>query len=212
MMNVNKLGNLIGKNIGNFNYKKSQSLNKTFSPIKLYKFYNLYSSERHETFRFINPIIYSLDSIFNNCRYRYIGDESGNLLAGYVYKFRKNLRDEKSLFIDALARNKNLKSDKLTRNLMIQIYDDIKKLAIKNDAKEITLYVFARDTKLRKNYESLGFILDEKSEIPRAYVMRARVDKFLNNAYYKFRKYKALLNISSIFDDPALKSKLNNKI
>ena len=212
MMNVNKLGNLIGNNLGEFNYKKSQALNKTFSPVKLYKFYNLYSSERHETFRFINPIIYSLDSIFNNCRYRYIRDETGNLLAGYVYKFRKNLKDEKSLFIDALARNKKLRSDKLTRNLMIEIYDDIKNLAIKNDAKEITLFVFARDTKLRKNYESLGFILDEKSEIPRAYVMRARVDKFLNNAYYKFRKYKALLNISSIFDDPALKSKLNNKI
>ena len=95
---------------------------------------------------------------------------------------------------------------------MIDIYDDMKKLAIKNNAKEITLFVFARDTKLRKNYESLGFVLDEKSEIPRAYVMRARVDKFLNNVYYKFRKYKALLNISSIFDDPAFKSKLNNKI
>lgn len=178
--------------------QKNFAVKQNYSPLTLYNFFRLYSNTRHERWRLINPLSYMIDCISRFYKLRVVKDENGKILAGYTYKFRKNRLDEKSMFIDALARNKSQKNNSKTKNLMPQIYDDIKKMALKHKAEEITLFVKANDRKVRKNYEKLGFKIDETCDIERAYVMRTRVKNFLETAYFKARKLKSSLGIDHL--------------
>ncbi len=143
---------------------------------EIYRMMKLYSIERGDRFPTYEAIMNSLNSILSNCKIRFIKNEAGKILAAYTYRLRKNKLEEKSLFIDALVRNRQNAESK---TLMPKIYQDIKKLAEKKQAKELTLYSVSKDKALRANYEKLGFKKDEKVWITGGYIMRVRTTDFL---------------------------------
>lgn len=155
---------------------KPFQIKSTRNPLNLYKMMKMYSCERKEIFPWIQAISNSLDTIFKNCKMRIIKDEKGNILASYTYKIRTNRRDKKSMFIDAFVRNrKNPESKELTKEL----YKDMKNIAIKKNAEELTLYSCVEDYALRRKYESLGFKNDDRVFIEDAFLMRAKTDEFM---------------------------------
>lgn len=163
------------------NYKpiifKSQ-IKSTKNPINLYKMMRMYSKERHEKLPYLKAIFNCIDSMVHNCKMRIIKDNSGEILASYTYCFKKNRLGEKSMFIDALVRNRKKQDSK---NIINKIYQDMKKIAINKNAKELSLYSKANESALRKNYEKLGFQKDEKEYIEGAYLMRVNTNNFINN-------------------------------
>lgn len=178
-------------------YKMKSSL----SPVKLFKFFEIYGRGRDENLLYLRTLQDSFSAMSRGCGLRIIEDENGNLLAGYTYKMRKNKLDEKSMYIDGLARNLSEDKKEITKNLMTGVYEDIKKTAQKKKAKEVTLFVYAGENGLKKNYESLGFKEDAKCNIQKVYLMRVRVQDFLDNLYFKCRKYKETAGINSLLSN-----------
>lgn len=155
---------------------KVYQLKSTRNPIDLYKMMKMYSKQRKELFPLFRAVVNSLDSMFNNCSMRVIKDDIGNLLAAYTYRFRKNRLEQKSLYIDALVRNfDNLDS----KNLIDDVYTDMKNIAHNRNAQELTLFSKADERALRGKYEKLGFIKDEKSNVFGGYIMRVKTEEFL---------------------------------
>ena len=126
---------------------------------------------------------------------RIINDSNNEIIAGYAYKLRKNSKGEKSIYIDGIARKI---SDNNSKKVMTDMYEDIKSTAKKHNAQEITLFSYATDRNLRHNYRRLGFKIDEKCIVEKLYLMRVRTKNFLNNTYFKLRKYKEALGVDSI--------------
>lgn len=198
----------ININTNNLKYALNTSANKnhaalkpmrtTFSLNKLYDFFDIYSRSRKEVFPKLKTIIYSVDTVFTNTHLRVLENKDGNIIAGYTYKYRKNKLEEKSLYIDGLARNTD---NPISKTIMTQVYNDIKNLAIRKKIKEITLFVHAGERRLRDNYHNLGFETDHKCRIEKAYLLRVRVEKFLNNEYFKTRKYKEALGLNNIIQN-----------
>ena len=175
-------------------YKMKSSL----SLKKLYRFFEMYGRGRNEKALHLRTVQNSVSAVTRGCGLRIIEDEKGNILAGYTYKIRKNKLEEKSMYIDGLARNLSDDKKDITKDLMTQVYEDIKKTALKKKAKEVTLFVYAGENGLKKNYQRLGFYEDAKCNINKVYLMRVRLQDFLNNLYFKCRKYKEALNIKSM--------------
>lgn len=173
-----------------YKYKITSSKN----PADYFKMMKMYSIERKNKHPNLFAIFNGLDSFLSGCGLRTIKDESGNLLAAYTYKFRKNKLEQKSMFIDALARERS----KNTKPLMHRIYSDMKNLAQKKKAEELTCYSVALDRGLRAKYEKLGFKIDSKVDIPKGYIMRSPITRFLNSKWFKTEQYKNLLGIDSI--------------
>ena len=159
------------------NYTASSvKIKNTRNPIELYRMMKIYSKERKENLPIIRAILNSLDTILSNGKMRLVKDNTGKILAAYTYNLRRNRRDEKSMHIDALVRNrKNPKS----KEIMPDIYEDMKQIANNQKAKELTLFNYLKDKKLRANYSKLGFKIDESVKIPQAFVMRVRINEFL---------------------------------
>lgn len=162
--------------------KVSSQIKSTKNPIMLYRMMKLYSKERHEKFPNLEAVVNSIDSMSRMCGMRVLKDKFGNLLAAYTYKIRTNRMSQKSMFIDVLVRNRKNPESK---NIMNNIYQDIKDLAIKKEAKEITLFSIAKDRALRSRYEKLGFQKDESVDIDRGYIMRVKVQEFFKNTMGK---------------------------
>lgn len=162
---------------------------------KLCNFFDIYETGRESSY----PILFMLDdavsAFFRKCKVRYFENDKGKMLAGYSYKLRKNRFGEKSMYIDGLARDL---IDNTSKKIMPKVYEDIKKTAIKEEAKEITLFSYASDKYLRHNYEKLGFKTDERCIVEKLYLMRVRVEDFINNKYYQIRKYKEAVGLDSI--------------
>lgn len=169
---------------------------------KMCKFFDIYETGREASC----PILYLFDdavsAFFRKCKVRYFENDKGKMLAGYSYKMRKNHLGEKSMYIDGLARDL---TDNTSKKIMPKVYEDIKKTAVEKEAKEITLFTYASDKYLRQNYEKLGFKVDEKCNAEKLYLMRVSTEKFINNIYFKVRKYKEALGLDSI-----LKTKKNH--
>lgn len=159
-----------------YNVKAAQ-IKSSANPVQLFKMMKMYSKERNEHFPNIQAVLNSLNSILTNCRMRIVKDKSGNLLVAYTYKLRKNRLDEKSMYIDALVRNR---SNEQSKTLMKEVYKDMKNIALNKHAEELTLYSVAKESALRSNYEKLGFKKDETVWIKGGYIMRVRINNFLN--------------------------------
>ena len=163
----------------NINYKgASVRIKNTRNPVELYRMMKMYSTERKESYPIIRAIINSLDIMLANYKMRLAKDNSGKILAAYTYNMRKNRFNEKSMHIDALVRNRKNPESK---EIMPEIYNDMKKIANNKNAKELTLFNYATDKGLRANYSKLGFKIDESVYILKAYVMRVKTKDFLNN-------------------------------
>lgn len=147
------------------------------NPVELYKMMKLYSFERKEKYPVLEALLNSLNSILTNCKMRLIKDKTGNLLAAYTFKLRKNRLGKESVYIDALVRNR---TEKKSKSLMPYIYQDMKNIALENKAKELTLYSPTSDKALQKNYEKLGFKKDERTWITGGYIMRVNINDFLS--------------------------------
>ncbi len=164
------------------------------NPADYFKVMKMYSVERKEKFPNISAFIYSLDSILSGCGLRAVKDECGNLLTAYTYRLRKNKLEQKSMYIDALARDRS----KNTKPIMHQIYSDMKSIAIKKNAEELTCLSAAKDKALRAKYEKLGFKIDPKVDILKGYIMRSPVKNFLNSKWFQNEQYKGFFEIDSI--------------
>ena len=154
----------------------NRQLKSTRNPIALYKMMKMYSQERKEIFPYIRAILNSIDTILNNCKMRLIKDKFGNIIAAYTYRLRKNRLGQKSMYIDSLVRN--LKKPE-SKDSMKHIYKDMKDIAQKKKAEEMTLFSGINDTALRNKYESLGFNKDEKTFIYGGYFMKVKTKDFL---------------------------------
>lgn len=177
--------------------KNQQPIRSSLSVKKFFKFFQVYRKGRNDRFLNLIAIVDTCSSMSNGCGLRIAEDSKGNILAGYTYKIRKNRLEERSMYIDGLARNLSDDKNEISKNLMTKIYEDIKKTAIKKRVKEITLFVHAGDDGLKRNYKRLGFKEDHRCNIEKVYLMRVRLEDFLNNAYFKCRKFKELINIKS---------------
>lgn len=155
---------------------ENRQIKSTRNPISLYKMMKIYSQERKEIFPYFQAILNSIDTMLNNCKMRLIKDEFGNIIAAYTYRLRKNRLGQKSMYIDALVRNFKKHESK---NSMNHIYKDMKDIAQKKKAEEMTLFSGINDTALRSKYESLGFNKDEKTFIYGGYFMRVKTKDFL---------------------------------
>lgn len=151
-------------------------IKSTRNPLELYKMMEMYTTERKERFPYLKIFLNCIDSMVFNCKMRIIKDEFGNLLAGYTYRLRKNRLGQKSLYIDALVRNRQ---NNASKEVMNSVYQDMKNIAESKKAEELTLFSVAKEKDLRKNYEKLGFKKDESVDITGAYVMRAKIWEFL---------------------------------
>lgn len=78
----------------------------------------MYSKERHEKLPYLKAIFNCIDSMVHNCKMRIIKDNSGEILASYTYCFKKNRLGEKSMFIDALVRNRKKQDSKFTTSIL----------------------------------------------------------------------------------------------
>lgn len=154
------------------------NLKNTRNPLNLYRMMKMYSMERKENFPRIRAVLNCLDSMFHNCKMRLIKDANGNILASYTYNFRKNPLEEKTMFLDAFVRNRK---NPQSKNIINEVYQDMKNIALHKKAKELTLFSKVNDTNLRKKYETLGFQIDNKTYIEKAYFMKVRTDDFLKN-------------------------------
>lgn len=163
------------------NYKPinfTSQINSTKNPINLYKMMKMYSKERNEKLPYLKAIFNCIDSMIHNCKMRLIKDDTGKILASYTYWFKKNKLGGKSMFIDVLVRNRK---NQTSKNIINNIYQDMKRIAINKKAQELSLYSKANEPALRKNYEKLGFRKDEKEYIEGAYLMRVNINNFINN-------------------------------
>lgn len=165
------------------------------SGLEMMKFFDVYISSRNENFSWLRNFQYTLHSIMSNCRVKTFKDANGNFLAGYTYKMGKNFLGKPNMYIDGLARDVNNKNSK---EIMTDIYTDIKNTAIKNKADELSLLVFAKEKRLRKNYESLGFKIDNLFNIEQVYLMRVKIDEFLNTTFFKTKRYKEAAGVDFI--------------
>lgn len=182
-----------------YNPDMTGKIGKTsFSVNKLGKFFYTYGKGRNNRFPVLEAAFDSVSAILNNERLRIFEDSNGKIIAGYAYKLRKNKLGDRSMYIDGLARDLENKSSK---EIMTYVYDDIKKTAIKVKAKEITLFVYASDPRLKQNYSRLGFSEDKKCYVEKLYLMRVKTKDFLNNAYFKLRKLKELSGIKSVLQN-----------
>jgi len=127
----------------------------------------------------------------SGCGLRTIKDNSNNLLVAYTYRLRKNKLEQKSLYIDALVRNRS----ENTKPLMCRIYNDMKNIALKKQAKELTCYSVSSDKALRSKYEKLGFKIDPKVDILHGYIMRCPIKEFANSKWFQAEYYKEMLGI-----------------
>ena len=164
------------------------------NPADYFKVMKMYSVERKEKFSNILAFIYSIDSLLSGCGLRAIKDECGNILAAYTYRLRKNKLEQKSMYIDSLARDRS----KNTKPLMHRIYSDMKNIAIKKEAEELTCFSVIKDKALRAKYEKLGFKTDPKVDILHAYLMRSPIKNFLTSKWFQNEQYKGLLGLDSI--------------
>lgn len=167
------------QNVAVYNTPIKYTLKNTRNPLDLYKMMSLYSHERKESFPHLRVLFYTIDTIFHNCKMRVAKDSFGKIIAAYTYRLRKNRLDEKSFYVDALVRNLQHNESK---NLMPVIYRDMKAMAQRKKAKELTLFSGVLDKNLRKKYERLGFQKDERVYVYGGYIMRTKIDKFLQNA------------------------------
>lgn len=151
-------------------------IKSTRNPVDLYKMMKMYSQERKEIFPWIHAVLNCIDTMLCNCKMRIVKDDCGNLLASYTYKFIKNEFGQKSMYLDALVRNRKRQESK---NVINYIYKDMKKIATDKQAKELTLYSKANEKALRRKYEQLGFKNDERNSIEKAYFMRVPTIDFL---------------------------------
>lgn len=162
---------------------------------KMCKFFDIYETGRESSY----PILFMLDdavsAFFRKCKVRYFENDKGKMLAGYSYKLRKNHLGEKSMYIDGLARDFK---DCSSKKIMSKVYEDIKQTAKDKEVKEITLFSYASDKYLRHNYEKLGFKTDERCIVDKLYLMRVRVEDFINNKCFQIRKYKEAVGLDSI--------------
>lgn len=193
-------------NIQRLTYKplvqNSQKIKSSHSVKKFFNFFQIYGKGRKELFLNLRAIVDTCSSISNGCGLRIAEDSKGNILAGYTYKIRKNRLEERSMYIDGLARNLSDSKKDVSKNLMTEIYEDMKKTAIKKKVKEITLFVHAGEDGLKSNYKKLGFKEDHRCNIEKVYLMRVRLEDFLNNTYFKCRKFKELMNLKSFIIKP----------
>lgn len=166
-------------------YKIKNSRN----PLNYIRMMKLYSKERQESFPNLFAIFNGLDSFLSRCGLRIIKDKNNKILIAYTYKLRKNKLEQKSIFIDALVRDRN----KRTKCLMTSIYNDMKNIAKKKKAEEVTLFSKVLEKNLRSKYEKLGFKIDHKANIPHGYIMRVQLKDFLNSKWYKLEQYKSKL-------------------
>lgn len=150
----------------------------TRNPLNLYRMMEMYSMERKEKFPRIQAIINCIDSIFHNCKMRVVKDDKGDILASYTYRFCKNYLDERTMFLDALVRNRKKPESKL---FLSEVYEDVKNIALSKKVKELNLFSMAKDVNLRKKYEQLGFKIDEKIYIEKAYLMKVNIDDFIKS-------------------------------
>lgn len=157
--------------------KPYTKIKNTRNPIQLYRMMKMYSKERNESFPIIRAILNSLDVMLANYKLRLAKGNDGEIIAAYTYTIRRNRRDEKSMHIDALVRNRN---NLYSKEVMPDIYNDMKQVANKKNAEELTLFNYTLDSKLRANYSKLGFKIDESVNIPKAYVMRVKTKNFIN--------------------------------
>lgn len=150
------------------------------SPKNWINYFGVYEKGRGTTsFRYYAAMLHDLaNGFFSNCKLRLIKDEKGNILAGYTYYFRKNKLGEKSMYIDSLARSKSSELGPKSKTLMPKIYEDVKNTALAKKVKELTLFVYAGDNKLRRKYESLGFAEDTKVFVQKLYLLRVRIENF----------------------------------
>lgn len=158
------------------NKNVNRQIKSTRNPYYLYKMMKMYSQERKEIFPYIRAILNSIDTILNNCKMRLIKDEFGNIIGAYTYRLRKNRLGQKSMYIDVLVRNFKIPESK---DSMHRIYKDMKDIAQKKKAEEMTLFSGINDTALRHKYESLGFNKDEKTFIYGGYFMKVKTKDFL---------------------------------
>lgn len=170
-------------NINPYLSKKVPTIQSTRNPVELFKMMKMYSKERKEKLPFFQAVINSLDSMLNNCKMRIIKDELGNLVAAYTYRLRKNRLSQKSMYIDALVRNRN---NKQSKEIMDNVYQDMKNIAKNRKVEELTLFSKATEKDLRKKYEKLGFRKDEKVDVTGAYLMRVKLEEFLSNMKNNF--------------------------
>ena len=158
------------------NNNRPYKITSSACPMKLYKMMKMYSKERKEHFPRIQAILNSLDTMFSLCRMRVAKDSLGNILAAYTYRFRKNRLGEKSMYIDALVRNFDKQESK---NVMPQLYEDMKNIALKKKVKELSLFSAIKDKSLREKYRKLGFVEDHKTFIFGGYFMKTNTENFL---------------------------------
>lgn len=173
-------------------------IKKSSSPITLWKHFQVYESGREGNKKFFSILYDVLDSVFNFRSLKVVKNEKGDVLAGFTYKLRKNKMDERSVYVDSIARNQKAEFNDYTKTLMTSVYSEIKKTAAVKKAKEITLFVYSGEKHLRQNYERLGFKIDNKCDVKKVYLMRTPIDKFLNNKYFKCRMLKEALGVDSM--------------
>lgn len=182
-------------NLSNLTYiPQKLKITTSRNPADYYRLMKLYSKERKDNLVNFRAFINAADSLISRCGLRVIKDEDGSLLAAYTYKLRKNKLEQKSIYIDALARDRS----KNTKSLMPRIYSDMKNIAIKKNASELTCFSVAKDKHLRTMYEKLGFRIDPKVDIFQSYLMRSPVNNFLNSAWFKLEQYKGVLGINNL--------------
>lgn len=182
-------------NLSNLTYiPQKLKITTSRNPVDYFRLYKLYSKERNADLVNFRAFIYSADSLLVRRGLRVIKDEDGSILAGYTYKLRKNKLEQKSIYIEGLARNKS----KNTKSFMHQIYSDMKNIAIKKNAEELTCFSMTTDHALRAKYEKLGFRIDHRVDIVQAYLMRTPVNNFLNSAWFKLEQYKGVLGINNL--------------
>lgn len=175
---------------------------RSFSPKDYFNHFDLYSRGRKDTYHYFSAAKYLLQTAtFYPVNLRQVKDKNG-ILASYTYVRRKNKFNEKSLYIDSLERNKN---NPLSKLAILGIYQDIKKVALKNKIKEITLFVFFKDKNLKKHYERLGFKQDRLFFNKSVDLMRVRTENFINTPYFKTLKLKSLTGQKSIIEKPNIK-------
>lgn len=176
--NLNGLQYIPPSKVGSGASSNSCIAKSSRSFLKMCKFFDIYEIGREASY----PILFLFDdavsAFFRKCKVRYFENNKGKMLAGYTYKLRKNHLGEKSMYIDGLARDL---TDNTSKKIMPKVYEDIKQTAKDKEVKEITLFSYASDKYLRYNYEKLGFKTDERCIVDKLYLMRVRVEDFINN-------------------------------
>lgn len=150
-------------------------------PWNIFEYFKLYTKGRNNFLENAGALFYSGVNIFSKNKTRILRNGDSKIIAGYTYLFTKNKLDVKRLLIDTIAHDKTVKDpskDISPLALYKKIIEDIYKTAEKEKVEDVALYVYVKDKKLTKFYETLGFKNNEEQYVEKTWYMTTPLKDF----------------------------------